>query len=92
MMQTSLRKALSTMNLGQIGFLCGNASAAKAKMVSLRYVLKLCVCIILHCMCHHVSTHLGDTFYIRAFCIQKNIRGFYNKKNIDILCLIIITI
>jgi hypothetical protein len=38
----------------------------------------------------YVSTHLRNTFYIRAFCIQKNIRGFYNKKSIDILCLILL--
>jgi hypothetical protein len=50
MMQTSLRKALSTMNLGQIGFLCGNASAAKAKMVSQICVETCCV--------HHPTLHV----------------------------------
>jgi hypothetical protein len=80
MMQTSLRKALSTMNLGQIGFLCGNASAAKAKMVS-----QICVetCCVHHPTLHVstcVSTHLEISFVSELFVSKRTSEAFIIKK------------
>ena len=86
MMQTSLQKALSTMNLGQIGLLCGNASAGKAKMVCPRDVQKFCACASPYTtranIC--VDTYLRDTFYITTIFIKKNIRGFFINKSSDV--------
>jgi hypothetical protein len=87
MMQTSLQRAPSTMNLGRIGFLCGNASAAKAKVVCLRCVETLFVRGTLHYMCQyisetrHVSTYVWEKKSIHGFIISKRIpEGFWRKK------------